>query len=96
MGVTGGRSASEPDFRRVRTGEERRSVPFRKADDGATTSPPQGDVRGEGIARRTECTHPTRQRHTAGSPLKPRQRRGGESGASSGRSKRAPDVAIGP
>jgi len=33
------------------------------------------------ITERTECTHPTRQRHTAGSPLKPRLRRGGDSGA---------------
>jgi len=33
------------------------------------------------IARRTGCTRPTRQRHTAGSSLKPRHHRGGDSGA---------------
>jgi len=97
MGVTAGRSASEPFTASANGRGTATRTHSGQADDGATKCPPREDGKGDGLTGLTGCTHPTRQRHIAGSPLKHRRphRRCGESGASPGRSKRALDVAIG-
>ncbi|MEH5014762.1 hypothetical protein, partial [Phytobacter diazotrophicus] len=72
MGVTGGRSASESFTASANGRGTATRTHSGQADDGATKCPPREDGKGDGLTGLAGCTHPTRQRHIAGSPLKRR------------------------